>query len=92
MLLSVLPTIDYSTFIYDKQLHLFGWLVIPFLFNIRKFKLRCVVVFVLCMLTEGVQFLLPYRHFEFEDMVYNFIGASVWLVIILVISKIELTK
>lgn len=59
------------------------------LFNVNTFKKFILIVIFLAILSECVQLFVPYRSFNFFDMLANLIGIGIGIVVIIPFVRIR---
>lgn len=75
----------------DYLLHVLLYLPLAFLLDqaeIYSFKFTVIIVLLLAVMMELVQFVLPYRTFNVNDLLANIVGGVFSVLILLLIKKI----
>ena len=77
------PSEESSLNIPDKSLHFSAFLVLSItLYKTFKNIFLLFILFFYAVISELIQFYLPYREMEFTDILFNFLGIFVFLIAI----------
>ncbi len=77
------PSEELSLNIPDKSLHFSAFLVLSItLYKTFKNIFLLFILFFYAVISELIQFYLPYREMEFTDILFNFLGIFVFLIAI----------
>ena len=77
--------VKYSTIYFDKIIHFSLFFIQSFLitktyfsvkFSFNFFKMILILLLIFCFLIEIIQIIMPYRTFEYSDLLSNILGSA----------------
>ena len=84
------PSEESSLNISDKILHFLAFVVLSLtLYNTFKNIFFLFVLFIYAVISELIQLFLPYREMELMDILFNFSGVFVFLIVIFFLKILE---
>ena len=88
--LFIVPSGEISLNISDKILHFLAFLVLSLtLYNAFKNIFLLFILFFYAVISEVIQYYLPYREMELMDVISNFLGIFVFLFFIFFLKTLE---